>query len=40
VGKLADLTIFSKDLMTIPEEEIMSSEIIMTVVGGKIVYSQ
>ena len=40
VGKLADLTIFSKDLMTIPEEEIMSSKIDMTIVGGKIVYSR
>ena len=40
VGKLADLTIFSKDIMTIPEDEIMSSEIVMTVVGGKIVYSK
>ena len=40
IGKLADLTIFSKDLMTIPEEEIMTSEIDMTIVGGKIVYSR
>jgi hypothetical protein len=40
VGKLADLTIFSKDLMTIPEEEIMSAQIKMTVVDGKIVYSK
>ena len=40
VGKLADLTIFSKDIMTIPEEEIMSSEIVMTIVGGEVVYSQ
>ena len=40
VGKLADLTIFSKDLMTIPEEEIMSSEVEMTIVGGQIQYSR
>lgn len=40
VGKLADLTIFSKDLMTIPEEEIMSSEVVMTVVGGQVKYSK
>ena len=40
VGKLADLTIFNKDLMTIPEEDIMSSEVIMTIVGGKVVYSK
>jgi predicted amidohydrolase YtcJ len=40
IGKLADLTIFSKDLMTIPEEEIMSSEVVMTIVGGQIKYSR
>jgi len=40
IGKLADLTIFSKDLMTIPEEEIMSSEVVMTIVGGQIKYSK
>lgn len=40
VGKLADLTIFSKDLMVIPEEEIMSSQILMTLVDGRVVYSK
>ena len=40
VGKLADLTIFSKDIMVIPEEEIMSSQILMTVVDGRVVYSR
>ena len=40
VGKLADFTIFSKDIMVIPEEEIMTTEVIKTIVGGKIVYSK
>ena len=40
VGKLADLTIFSKDLMIIPEEEIMSSEVLFTIVDGRVVYSK
>ena len=40
IGKLADLTIFSKDLMIIPEEEIMSSEVTMTIVDGRVVYSK
>ena len=40
VGKLADFTVFSKDLMTIPEEEIMSSEVMMTIVGGEIKFSK
>ena len=40
VGKLADFTILSKDIMVIPEEEIMTTEVITTIVGGKVVYSQ
>ncbi len=40
VGKLADFTIFSKDIMEIPEEEIMTSEVVSTIVGGKVVYSK
>lgn len=38
VGKLADLTIFSADIMTIPEAEILTVEPLMTVVEGEIVY--
>jgi predicted amidohydrolase YtcJ len=37
-GKLADFTIFSKDIMSIPEEEILSAEIDMTIVNGKIMH--
>lgn len=37
-GKLADLVVISKDLLTIPVEEIESIEAITTIVGGKIVY--
>ena len=40
VGKLADLTILSKDIMTIPEDEIMSSQVEITIVDGSIVYSK
>jgi len=40
LGKLADFTIFSKDLMTIPAEEIMSSKNMMTIVSGEVVYSR
>jgi hypothetical protein len=35
-GKLADITIFSKDIMTIPEDEILSTEVVYTIIGGKI----
>ncbi|MEO9485167.1 MAG: amidohydrolase [Ekhidna sp.] len=40
VGKWADLTIFDKDIMTIPEEEILETEVAMTVIGGEIVYEK
>jgi predicted amidohydrolase YtcJ len=40
VGKLADFTIFSKDIMTVSEKEILEAEVSMTVVGGKVVYTK
>ncbi|MCC3860144.1 amidohydrolase [Pseudemcibacter aquimaris] len=40
VGKLADLSIMDKDIMTIPEDQIMTAENVMTVVNGKIVYQK
>ena len=39
-GKLADITVLSKDIMTIPEEEIPSTQVVHTIVGGKIMYSR
>jgi predicted amidohydrolase YtcJ len=39
-GKLADVTIFSQDLMTIPESEILKMEVSMTILGGKVVYQK
>src|SRR5256714_6186267 len=38
VGKLADLTVLSADIMKIPEMEILKTHCVMTVVGGEIVY--
>ena len=37
VGKLADFTVFDRDLMTIPEDEILNAEVVMTVVQGEII---
>jgi hypothetical protein len=37
-GKLADITVLSQDLLTVPDEEIMQTEIVMTIVGGKVRY--
>lgn len=38
VGKLADLTILSADIMTIPELDILKTRCVMTVINGEIVY--
>lgn len=39
VGKAADFTIFSKDIMTIPEDEILETVVMMTVIDGEVVYT-
>jgi len=39
-GKLADVTVLSKDIMTIPEDEIPTAEVVYTIVGGKVMYSR
>jgi predicted amidohydrolase YtcJ len=39
-GKLADFTVFSKDIMSIPEDEILSAQIDMTIVNGKILFKR
>jgi predicted amidohydrolase YtcJ len=38
VGKLADFTVLSADIMKIPEMEILKTHCVMTVIGGEIVY--
>ncbi len=40
VGKLADITVLSKDIMTIAEDEIPSTTAVYTIVGGKVVYQR
>ncbi len=39
-GKLADFTVFDRDLMTVPEQVILEAEVVMTVVGGEIVWTR
>ena len=38
VGKLADLTVLSADIMKIPEAEILQTKCAMTVIGGEVVF--
>jgi predicted amidohydrolase YtcJ len=39
-GKLADLTVLSKDIMKIPEPEILTTTCAMTVISGEIVFEK
>ena len=35
-GKLADITVLSKDVLTIPEDDIPTTDVVYTIVGGKV----
>jgi predicted amidohydrolase YtcJ len=37
-GKLADVVVLSRDILTVPEEEIPGTRVLWTIVGGNIVY--
>jgi predicted amidohydrolase YtcJ len=37
-GKLADIVVLSKDITTVPDDEIRSAKVVYTIVGGKVVY--
>ena len=39
VGKLADLTVLSKNLLKISPSEYLTTDVVYTIVGGKVVYS-
>lgn len=37
-GKLADVTVFTRDILSMPEDEIPTARIAYTIVGGKVAY--
>jgi predicted amidohydrolase YtcJ len=37
-GKYADIVVLSKDILTVPAEEIREAKVLYTIVGGKILY--
>jgi len=37
-GKYADIVVLSKDILTVPPEEIRQAKVVYTIVGGKILY--
>jgi predicted amidohydrolase YtcJ len=40
VGKLADLTVLSKDILTIADDQIQTTKVDYTIVGGKVMYQR
>jgi len=38
VGKLADITVLSRDILTCPEDDIPGTEALYTIIGGKVLY--
>jgi predicted amidohydrolase YtcJ len=39
-GKYADITVLSKDIMSIPEDQIPTAQVVYTIVGGKVKYQR
>ena len=40
VGKLADMVVLGRDILTMPPEEIIDTPIDMTLIDGKVVYDR
>ena len=40
VGKLADMVLLDKNVMTVEPKEILSTQVLLTIIGGEIVYEQ
>lgn len=38
IGKLADFTVFSNNLLSVPEEEILNTHVVMTIINGEVLY--
>lgn len=39
-GKLADLTVLSRDIMTVPDDSIPAARVVYTIIGGQVRYRQ
>ena len=39
-GKVADFTVLDKDIMTVPDEEILTAHVKMTIIDGKVVFEK
>jgi len=39
LGKLADITVLSQNILTVDEDEIPNTEIVYTIIGGEVMYA-
>jgi predicted amidohydrolase YtcJ len=39
-GKLADIVVFDRDIMTVPTDEILEAQVVFTIVHGRVVYDR
>lgn len=39
-GKLADITVLSQDILTVPDDDLADTEVVYTIVGGNVAYSR
>jgi predicted amidohydrolase YtcJ len=39
-GKYADFVVLDRDIMTVPEEDILGTQVLATYIGGKAVYER
>jgi predicted amidohydrolase YtcJ len=37
-GKLADIVVLDRDILTVPEDEILDTQVVMTIVGGEVLF--
>jgi predicted amidohydrolase YtcJ len=37
-GKLADITVLSQDLLTVDDDQLLDTEVVMTIIGGQVRY--
>jgi len=40
VGKVADLVVLSQDILSVPEDALMTTEVIATIVGGRVLFEK